>query len=123
MKCQKRLAILLTMLLKQSFNNFLYISMFFDKIQNILLAKRKRNEFGYSAVGDLLRNVHGTEARIIDVIFNPGGSIIKFTYDDELFYYTTLRKLQEKYFKMVEYSSGRMSNEEYGDDDGKITVS
>jgi len=90
--------------------------MFFDTIQNILLAKRKRKEYGYTAVGELLRNVHGTEAKIIDVIFNPAGSIIKFAYDDDMFYYTTIEKLQTKYFKMIEYSSGRMSNEEYGNE-------
>lgn len=86
--------------------------MFFDVIQQILLSKRKIKEYEYSAVGDLLKNVYGTAAKIIDVIVFPGGgSTIKYAYDDENFYYyTTIQILQEKYFRMIEYSKGRMTD-------------
>lgn len=87
--------------------------MFFDNIQNILLAKRKKREYGYTAVGELLRNVHGTEAKIVDVIFTQGGSIIKFAFDDDFTYYTTIKKLQDRYFRMVEFSQGRMTMDQY----------
>lgn len=68
----------------------------------------------YTSVGELLRNVYGTEAKIVDVVVMNFTETIKYTFDGDIDYYTTIEKLQDRYHKMIEYSSGRITSEEYG---------